>query len=783
MVDRGLSVIPIIPGGKAPGEFVNGAWKKMDGWNVYANRLPSTVEVQYWSTLPGAGVGLVCGPISGIIGLDFDYDIDGLHEVIRRMIPDSPVKKVGAKGYTAFYRYNGERSRQWKREKQVVIEIISANGVPDENGEMSWHPKQTVLPPTLHPDTGEEYRWITRDTLLTINPLTLPLLPVTLADDLDKMFGVDRPAPRPISNMNEIMFSGPASASDVEKALRYIDPDGGYDQWIEVGMAIKTEFGDNGFDLWDQWSSTGGKYKAKEMPSKWRSFKRHEKKIASVFWFAQANGYVHVPDYAVIKGPALGVDILPGGNLSFLGGHYNTRSEQIISTEIISEKMNGVDPVVKEPQNVSIISNPKKERKTLAEINRPELLKAPGTVGEITQWITDTAIYPQPWLAIAAALALMGVVKAHRVGLASGLRTNVYTMGVAGSGTGKEHSRNCVNRLLFLTNQQLLLGGVPKSDAGLYNSVKSGNGRRLLQLDEFGKILGTLTAKGAAGHLVGIPTLMMTLFSSASATFIGAEYSNHDGKRGRTDIEQPCLCVHATTVPGRLYEAMTSSDAVDGFLSRWLIFETKDFVLDAMPGASIEHAPASILNDLEYWRDQPTNAQPKGNLDTILGISPRIIPFTPEAERMMLAFRREMRLMMKKHQDAQTGLDALYARTAEHAGKLALLAFEGDAIAADVFDWAAQMALSRTEYLASAVLEHVADNYYEAELKRVLRLIREAGADGISQNVLTRKTQFLANKKRRSDILQDLIDSGQVEGGIIETESKPKYIFTFIHEA
>jgi hypothetical protein len=42
-------------------------------------------------------------------------------------------------------------------------------------------------------------------------------------------------------------------------ALRFIDP-GDWDTCLEMGEAIKHQFGESGFPIWDQWVRSGGWY-------------------------------------------------------------------------------------------------------------------------------------------------------------------------------------------------------------------------------------------------------------------------------------------------------------------------------------------------------------------------------------------------------------------------------------------------------------------------------------------------------------------------------------------
>ena len=84
------------------------------------------------------------------------------------------------------------------------------------------------------------------------------------------------------------------SLNDVADALQYLDS-GDRDLWIRMGMAIKREFGETGFDVWDSWSSGYPKYKAKEAANTWKGFKYAGAKgsvtIGSLISLAKEKGF------------------------------------------------------------------------------------------------------------------------------------------------------------------------------------------------------------------------------------------------------------------------------------------------------------------------------------------------------------------------------------------------------------------------------------------------------------------------------------------------------------
>jgi putative DNA primase/helicase len=78
----------------------------------------------------------------------------------------------------------------------------------------------------------------------------------------------------------------------VEHAITFIDSTD-RDTWIKIGMAIKSELGEAGFDAWDRWSSTADNYSARAAAVSWKSFDNSGGiTIATVFGLAKDNGYI-----------------------------------------------------------------------------------------------------------------------------------------------------------------------------------------------------------------------------------------------------------------------------------------------------------------------------------------------------------------------------------------------------------------------------------------------------------------------------------------------------------
>ena len=154
-LEMGFSVIPIDGDTKRPA---------ISNWQSYCHKFPTEREVDKWSKqFAKANIGVCLGPASGIVAFDYDYEwsekctIDRAafekdrkqieRHVLPNLIPHSPVAKTGKKGWTKFYRYDGtNKSRSLQRFGVPIFDFLATG-------------RQTVIPPSVHPETGQAYTW------------------------------------------------------------------------------------------------------------------------------------------------------------------------------------------------------------------------------------------------------------------------------------------------------------------------------------------------------------------------------------------------------------------------------------------------------------------------------------------------------------------------------------------------------------------------------------------------------------------------------------------------
>ena len=313
-------------------------------------------------------------------------------------------------------------------------------------------------------------------------------------------------------------------------------------------------------------------------------------------------------------------------------------------------------------------------------------------------------------LALAAGICLQAVLAARKDQRRPGNRTNLYSVGVAPSGEGKDHARKVNKNVLFAADMVEHEGNEDlASDAGLVTAVET-EPAILFQIDEFGRFLRTIGDPKKAPHLFNVLTALMKLYSSADTIFRGKAYA--DSKRNKV-IDQPCVSVYGTTVPEHFYESLTADSLSDGFVAGLLVFEAT--ATPARQRAKARPVPEAIKQAAAWWG----SFKPGGNL-AAEHPEPLVIEATAEAGTLFDALAATVDAELGRPDQAGRSLWAQ-----EKACRLALVyACSANAQKPVIDAKAACWACDLSEYLTRRMLyiahEWVADGVFDARQKRVL---------------------------------------------------------------
>lgn len=121
--------------------------------------------------------------------------------------------------------------------------------------------------------------------------------------------------------------------------------------------------------------------------------------------------------------------------------------------------------------------------------------------------------------------------------------------------------------------------------------------------------------------------------------------------------------------------------------------------------------------------------------------------------------------LCKLHQG--TAKTSIYGRLAENTFKVALIrAIADNPLAPQVkredLDWAFDVVEYSVNTVLRAIEQRVSDSQAEANLKRILRLISEAGSAGMTHEELGRACGFMGGRRNLQDAIDHLTESEQV---------------------
>jgi hypothetical protein len=197
--------------------------------------------LELWQVDSG-NIGLLLGPASnGVCAIDFDgpsaFTWAEAQGITFEDLPLTPTWSSGKPG----------RCQMAFRVPQSVWDIISTkkikldpipNTTQFEGFEFRWTGAQSVLPPSVHPDTGQPYEWWT-DAMEPVADIPESILLVWLGLMVPK----SPPSLEPEVKLEDLNEDKVANVNNVLSQLRAKMPVLSYDEWRTVAWGVAKELG------------------------------------------------------------------------------------------------------------------------------------------------------------------------------------------------------------------------------------------------------------------------------------------------------------------------------------------------------------------------------------------------------------------------------------------------------------------------------------------------------------------------------------------------------------
>lgn len=401
------------------------------------------------------------------------------------------------------------------------------------------------------------------------------------------------------------------------------------------------------------------------------------------------------------------------------------------------------------------------------------LLKLPGALGAVVDIANRTAPKPQPQFAVQAAIALGCAILGRRYRTTRNNWPSLYLVNVGKSASGKEHARTVIDAVLTAASLGHLMGpGGYTSDGAVFSAVIN-QPCHIAIIDELGALLGNAKAQGnfhkrqaldaltqAWGLLHG--TLRPQGYSTMSLT------PQQVAQLASRVVHRPAMSLLGMTTPKTFYGALTEQAIEGGFLNRLLIVESQIGRQLSRPADEID-VPASVVD----WCIAARQPAGQGNLAHIDPAhdqvpTPHVVDFTPEAQAAFAAYEADCLVAM----DAldPEGLGELEGRSTEKALRLALILAVSDCVSAPCIRieharWAIDYVRHYTAQTINAVRTHMHGSQFAAWRRDVLEVIAKGGAKGRTERDLAKNSRTYAGlePRTRKSVLDSLRADGLVE--------------------
>lgn len=419
------------------------------------------------------------------------------------------------------------------------------------------------------------------------------------------------------------------------------------------------------------------------------------------------------------------------------------------------EELEVVDRDIRETDNVNILPD--------------HFLYPKGMIGDVIKFALETSQYPQPEMCLAGAIALMSVITGRRVVNQHNARTNLYIITVNAARSGKDRIRDVNKEILYRAGAVDMVG--PErvgSHAGIISWIDK-SPEILFQLDEIGRMLATCR-DARSSHLYNVATVLMSLFSSAGSMWKADAYA--ETKKTKI-IDQPHCVVFGTTTAETLWPNISMENVADGMIGRLLIFEGRGYV-DWNDNYVSKHPPEDLVKAVRFWIEMKPGSG-AGNLETWHPI-PLMIPYSKDAGDRFLD---HVKSINNKRKDETPFRAAVWSGTAEKTAKLALIhaCSMSYGVPSEVgindIEWAVGICNFLTRKMILRCQEEVSENYIEARVKKVLKIIGNSKWTG---SELGKKLQWLT-KRDRTEILNDMIEMRLIEKREVIGKTKHSYLY------
>ena len=414
----------------------------------------------------------------------------------------------------------------------------------------------------------------------------------------------------------------------------------------------------------------------------------------------------------------------------------------------------------------AILPSRQKAKAPQAKGGIPEhLTSIPGTLQDAVNLFSSTAVADQPQFAVLAALVLGSTVMGRRWCTADNNYSSMYYVAIGPTGSGKEYIRKFVMRVLDDCGLSILIGPNGYTSGSGVMSTLISKPNHVVFIDELGRKL-----KQAAGrdnsNAQSMLTALMEIFGSQDGIVLPQGYSKAGLNKQQADeldkvVRKPSITMVGMSNGNDFTEAIGYGDVASGFLNRMLIVETDIGI--PMPRRV---RPMAVGDRLKEWCEETASATSAtdmvGATDSHdIPPAPVIIEWADDAIPIYDQITRD--ITSYRNQNASNPLSDMKSRTRELIFRVALIVARScreERISAASLEWARDYVTLYTDRVIAMLSEKMAINDFHAICNKTISRIKKSASKGMTQpEICEAVPPFRAMKIRdREEVMRVLIE-------------------------
>lgn len=417
---------------------------------------------------------------------------------------------------------------------------------------------------------------------------------------------------------------------------------------------------------------------------------------------------------------------------------------------------------------------------TILPVSKPEPLPYPaGLVGTMAKWIVTTARRPQPELAIGAALAVIGTLAGRQFQGPTESATHLYVLGIAPTGTGKDHALQQIGRLMAAAKLGHHLGPSEFISMPAVVNFLVRKPLSICAMDEFGSFMKRINGRNASGFESAISKVIRTMWSSSFAPYATPEWA----QKASEMIQSPAITLYGASTPEQFYSAMEGASLEDGTLNRFLLINGRGNIGEVEPEHDKSIVPDGIAADmgLIYYRSgmMASTYRNDPHADPAGAGQLRKLPWCADgSHKRYMAFSEEMQHRVSR--DPDNG--AFYARSAEMAVRIATIIAIGrlddDQVRMADLEYGIMIAQRSAEMMQAGANDYMASNENQANAQKIMRAVRTRGGRCKYRDLVQSLKNSVKARDLR-DILQSLCDGEQLEKQVVKPPNGGKELIWY----